>query len=297
MDYISTFNPPPKFSSLCNCIACRNIETAEVIACSLNVALNLKAVSKFTIIPSQIFIDEATQSPEFKLLNLVKPMTQNLVLAGDHKQLGPIFKCNQLKSFGHTSLFERMINDAHEFVMLNTQYRMHPSIAKNSAHLFYLDRIQSGVSAAQRNAYLDMVGTIFPKQDPRLFVDVLKGKETLDVNRSYSNRKEAEVIIALLNYFTNFRWKNNAKPTIAVISNYLSQTNLIRSLNRERHKDWNGKIFIETVDSFQGQEVDFVFISAVRANSSNEIGFLKESRRMNVSITRARHGLIIVGKS
>lgn len=160
------------------------IANAEVIGATLQVATNIK--DKFHINAKFvcILVDEATQTNEANILLVVKKECKRLVLVGDQNQLGPVISDNSLRE-GYNSVFERMVKEGHEYIMLDTQYRMHPSIASNSSMLFYGGGLNSGISQEQRTLYKSLQEGIFVKGDPRLLVNV-KGRE-VKVGDSYKN--------------------------------------------------------------------------------------------------------------
>lgn len=280
------------------------VQQCEVIACTLDVGLSLEKHYHIQVTPTCVLVDEATQIIESKLLMFIKRETKKLVLVGDQKQLGPIFESKELNDSNHCSMFERMVQCGHEHVMLNTQYRMHPKIAKNSSMIYYGGKVKSGVSEGDRSKYKFLQNAIFPKDDPRVFIDTQGVEEEKNIN-SFINRKEAKIVEKVLVYimqlYINQRVEKADLPSIGVITTYSGQKELIKEIMEpyiEKHCPYFiEKVQIDTVDAFQGREVDFVIISCVRANLQSQIGFLKDSRRMNVAITRGRDGIIIIGNS
>ena len=120
-----------------------------------------------------------------------------------------------------------------------------------------------------------------------------------DIGKSYDNELEANITVKVLNMFNEIRSYKKGKYDIGIITPYIGQKKLIleKLCLKDKEFDYynNNIINVASVDSFQGKEKDFIIINTVRSNYKNFIGFLKEPRRLNVSLTRAKHGLIIIG--
>jgi flagellar biosynthesis GTPase FlhF len=262
---------------------------AEFICCTLMTAAVLE--KKFRRFPKFNFsiVDEASQTQEAETLGALKLATEKLILVGDQKQLGPVIKDQSNIQDSYKSLFETMIDYGHECSVLTTQYRMHPSIAKSSSDLFYNGIVKSGVQASQRQGHMKIKG-VFPKGKPQVFFDICQYEEHF--GKSYINRGEINKVVEVVKKLASHG------GSIGVIATYSAQVVQIKKRLEEIFvSSLMKRIKVATVDSFQGAEVDFVVVSCVRSNSKNRIGFLRDERRMNVAITRPKHGLVIIGNS
>jgi len=224
-----------------------------------------------------VIIDEATQATEpSSLIPLIK--AKKAILAGDHKQLPPTILSMKAKEEGlEVSLFERMIElyKTHA-IMLKIQYRMHEEIMKFSNKYFY-----GGELIAHPITSYEL------KEMPVMFIDVDGEEEQKKGSTSYFNREEAEKVKELVEYFLNLGFD---EKDVGVITPYEDQVELIKNML----KDHPG-VEVSTVDGFQGREKEVIILSLVRANKKGNIGFLKDLRRLNVSLTRAKKHLVIIG--
>lgn len=241
-------------------------------------------------------IDEAGQALEPACwIPILK--AKKLVLAGDHCQLPPTIKSEgtSRKALGET-LLEKCIQLHPEAVtMLDIQYRMHSQIMGYSSKVFYKNSLQAHPSVAGH--------LLFENDQPLVFIDTAGCgfEEKLD-GTSSTNPEEASFLIKHLVSFTeDIRQSSVGQgfPSIAVISPYKQQVQLLKELLPHSPELLAlGKSFsINTIDAFQGQERDVVYISMTRSNNESIIGFLSDVRRMNVAMTRARKKLVIVGDS
>jgi superfamily I DNA and/or RNA helicase len=175
--------------------------------------------------------------------------------------------------------------------MLDTQYRMHPCIAMFPSDLFYGGLLKNGVSAPERRP---LAGFPWPREEfPVAFVPV-KGVE-LDDGASKCNEEEASTACRIV---SDLLQGGQCKISdIAVVTPYAAQARLIRRMTRRMLPENSGPPYIEvsSVDGFQGREKEAVVFSAVRSNDYGGIGFTSDWRRVNVSFTRARRALIVIG--
>lgn len=244
-----------------------------------------------------VLVDEATQSIEPEgILPLLKKAEQ-VVLIGDHMQLGPVVMSTDAARAGlRQSLFERMIKLGISPIRLQTQYRMHPELSIFSSETFYEGGLQNGVSSLQRkDNTLD-----FPWPNPAkplLFWHVI-GKEELSASgTSYINKVEADIVKRVLETLYQAGLE---RGKACVITPYKGQRIYLKTLISHQlsaENDFYESIEINSIDSFQGREKDYVIISAVRSSDTSGIGFLNDERRLNVALTRSRNGMIIVGNS
>ena len=243
-----------------------------------------------------LFIDEAAQALEAACWIPMRKVNR-LVVAGDHCQLPPTVKSLAALHGGlGKTLMERIVENHPEAVQLLTvQYRMNEAIMRFSSDYFYGGRVESAPEVKFRG--------ILDYDDPMEWIDTsdMDGKEEF-VGESFGriNKTEAELTLALLERYFEKIGKQRVlddRIDVGIISPYRAQVQHLRQLIRKRafFKPFQHLISVNTVDGFQGQERDIILISLVRANEEGQIGFLRDLRRMNVAITRARMKLFILG--
>lgn len=262
-----------------------------------------------------IVIDEAAQALEPACwIPILKG--QNIILAGDHFQLPPTIKSPDAAKQGlETTLMEKLVEAFPSNVTLLTeQYRMNKVIMGFSSMEFYDNKLTAHPTVADH--------LIFENDDPLLFIDTAgTGYEEKIEGTGISNPEEADFLIGqiekllqFLKEISNEKDLNNSRKdvlseniagsnkseliTIGVISPYRHQVELLKEKVRQSEllSNYSG-LTVNTIDSFQGQERDVIFISMTRSNTDNMIGFLSELRRMNVAMTRAKKKLVVVGDS
>ncbi|KAF8335696.1 P-loop containing nucleoside triphosphate hydrolase protein [Cantharellus anzutake] len=264
-----------------------------------------------------VFIDEASMSTEPASLIPIMRGSHHISLIGDHKQLPPIIRSEDAKAGGLAiSLFERLMTEGNvPTVMLDRQYRMHPSISKFPSKEFYGTRLLDGTvdSKGQVSAKLN------PPKSSHLVLNPSTGNSPSAVfldhggpearkDRSLVNHNEAaivcSVVVDLLLNNPSIRGLD-----IGVIAPYAAQIKFIeRMLTNDdsyqghfvkilgRHRALECSLIeVKTVDGFEGREKDIIIFSTVRNNQSGHIGFLADRRRLNVGLTRARRGLFVIG--
>lgn len=253
---------------------------------------------------STVFIDEGAQalSPATWIPIL---RAKRVVMAGDHCQLPPTVKSQEAQRGGlSVSLFERCIEkQTQSAVMLTTQYRMNDLIMQFSNQQFYKGQltadqsVENHVLAAHDLAdpllqtpldYIDTAGCGFiERQNPQ--------------SLSLSNSEEADMLMGYLSQiFEALTVQGNVEQiTVGIISPYKEQVLYLRDIfaNYSNLADHAHRFSIDTIDGFQGQERDLIAISLVRSNDAGEIGFLADTRRMNVALTRAKKKLVVIGDS
>jgi len=272
---------------------------ARVIACTLVGSANrLLEGQKF----GTLFIDEAAQALEAACWIPMRRVSR-VILAGDHCQLPPTVKSfAALKAGLGKTLMERIVENHPETVtLLKMQYRMNEEIMRFSSDWFYGNQVESAPEVKYRSILdLDIPMTwvdtsAFSEEYSSLFKEEFVGESFGRINRA-----EAELtLMALEQYFTKIGKQRilEERIDVGIISPYRAQVQYLRRLlkKREYFKPFRSLISVNTVDGFQGQERDIILISLVRANDEGQIGFLRDLRRMNVAITRARMKLIILG--
>ena len=265
---------------------------ARVIACTLVGSANrLLDGQKF----GTVFIDEAAQALEAACWIPIRRVSR-VVLAGDHCQLPPTVKSiAALKAGLGKTLMERIVDNKPEVVtLLRMQYRMNEEIMRFSSDWFYGNQVESAPEVKYRS--------ILDLDVPMEWVEVGDGFEVGGrfLGSSLLNKPEAELTLQTLQEYFERIGKTrilNERLDVGVISPYRAQVQYLRSQlkKKEWFKPFRHLITVNTVDGFQGQERDIIVISLVRSNDEGQIGFLRDLRRMNVAITRARMKLIIIG--
>lgn len=263
------------------------LKNAQVVCCTC-IGSGADILDNMTF--ERVLVDEATQATEPAVLVPLARMCRQLVLVGDHCQLPPTVLSTRAEEEGlGVPLFSRMVACGVPPFMLDTQYRMHPGIAMFPSDLFYGGKLLNGVSPPERRP---LAGFPWPREEfPVAFVPVPHGRE-VDDGVSKLNEEEAaatcDAVAALLA-------GGQCTPLdIAVVTPYAAQVRLIRRLTR---KLVSGPPYVEvsSTDGFQGREKEAVVFSAVRSNDYGAVGFVSDWRRVNVSFTRARRGLIVIG--
>ena len=273
-------------------------KTSQVICCT-PVTSTHRALARKRF--DTLFFDEASQALEPMVwIPLLK--CKRLILSGDHFQLPPVVKSIEAKRGGlDETLLDKCINLKEAVVLLNRQYRMNSAIMGFSNSYFYENALIADETVAthvlvnDEESYLsksiefiDTAGCSF---------DEIQNPETL----SYSNPKEGEILFKhlqqlLLDYSTQ---KDLAAISIGIISPYKEQREWLKEniLDLELDRSKLSSLSVKTIDGFQGEERDVIYISLVRSNDNHEIGFLNDLRRMNVAITRAKKKLVVIGDS
>ncbi|KAL9249850.1 Regulator of nonsense transcripts 1-like protein [Drosera capensis] len=267
-------------------------QSADVICCTC-VGAGDPRLANFRF--RQVLIDESTQATEPECLIPLVLGAKQAVLVGDHCQLGPVIMCKKAARAGLAqSLFERLVMLSVKPIRLQVQYRMHPSLSEFPSNSFYEGTLQNGVTVNERQS----TGIDFPWPVPSrpMFFYVQMGQEEISASgTSYLNRTEAANVEKLVTTFLRSGVVPNQIGVItpyegqrAYIVNYMARNG---SLRQQLYKE----IEVASVDSFQGREKDYIILSCVRSNEHQGIGFLNDPRRLNVALTRARYGIVILG--
>lgn len=242
-----------------------------------------------------VLIDESTQATEPECVIPVVTGVRQLVLVGDHCQLGPVVMCKKAAKAGiGQSLFERLVVLGIRPIRLQVQYRMHPALSMFPSNIFYEGSLQNGVTETER--ILPGIEFNWPQPEkPSFFWSTTGQEEISSSGTSYLNRTEASNIEKLVTKFL----KMGLKPDqIGVITPYEGQRAYIVQY-MQHQGSLHAKLYLDvevaSVDAFQGREKDIILLSCVRSNEHQGVGFLSDPRRLNVALTRAKYGLIIVG--
>lgn len=246
-----------------------------------------------------LFIDEAAQALEPACWTAMLK-ADRVVMGGDHQQLPPTVKSIEAAHDGLSdTLMQKVIRHHPECVtLLTTQYRMNETIMTFSSRWFYHGKLRAAPEVAHR--------LVSPLDTPIAWIDT----STLDVvaaehrtqSGSITNALEAKIVIRTLREYIDTVGLQRVLSDgvdFGVITPYRGQARLLRKLLRWQYffRQLRSAVTVGTVDGFQGQERDVIILSLVRANDSGNIGFLRDLRRMNVAITRARMKLIVIGNA
>ena len=247
-----------------------------------------------------LFIDEAAQALEAACWIPIRKVSR-VIFAGDHQQLPPTVKSiAALKAGLGKTLMERIVENKPEVVtLLQVQYRMNDQIMQFSSKEFYDGKLQTAPEIKYRGILdYDNPMSWYNTDD---LPDEIESKEEF-VGESFGriNKAEAELTLQHLELYYGRIGKQrilDERIDVGIISPYRAQVQLLRRMikKREFFKPYRHLISVNTVDGFQGQERDVIILSLVRSNDEGQIGFLRDLRRMNVAITRARMKLIILG--
>jgi len=245
----------------------------------------------------QVLIDESTQATEPECLIPIVKGAKQVILVGDHCQLGPVIMCKKAARAGLSrSLFERLVMLGVRPIRLQVQYRMHPSLSEFPSNTFYEGTLQNGVTASDR--LITDIDFPWPVPQKPMFFYNSMGQEEISVSgTSYLNRTEASMVEKIV---TLLLQKGVTPPQLGVVTPYEGQRSFIVSHFQRAgslKSDLYNNIEVASVDSFQGREKDFIILSCVRSNDRLGIGFLNDPRRLNVALTRARCGLIVLGNA
>ena len=244
----------------------------------------------------RVLIDEATQATEPATLVPIVRGCKQLVLVGDHKQLPPTVISSRAEKMGlNISLFERLIQLGVNSTMLLEQYRMHPCIAEFPSLQSYGGLLKNAISEHQRPT---PIGLIWPDfENPVAFVPVEGGEIVSQDGHSKANPTEAGWVLRIVESI--LQGGDIFPHEIGIITPYNGQVRAIRDLmessgGMENGGKWEG-IEVRSVDGYQGREKEVIILSAVRSNPQGNVGFLDDSRRLNVALTRAKRGLVVIG--
>ena len=257
------------------------IETSDVIlSTNSSAALESIARTKFDV----AIIDEASQAT---IPSVLIPIAKahRFILAGDHKQLPPTIISDKAQGLEKT-LFEELIRIyPFKSQLLNIQYRMNSLLMKFPNSEFYNNNLKSDSSVDDIDIN-DIINSD-DKEDAMLFIDTSNiddiGEKHLKDSKSIINQLEADIAVKFANDYLKLGLE---ETDIGIISPYADQVKIIQDRT---------PVEVKTVDGFQGREKEIIIISTVRSNEDGNIGFLRDLRRLNVAITRAKRKLIIIG--
>lgn len=298
--------------------ACRYQTMDVILGTCIGIGMN-KILRRGTIKFDTVIIDEAAKA---NLAESIVPLNlgERFILVGDDKQLPPYSDPELIDAYIEripqkgkeklnredvlkavtTSLFQK-IHESEDFppeciTMLNYQYRMHPDIGELISNVFYDGKVNMG-----KNTSMQQISLTTPFNEQVTFIDTNRGDKKFGgygpyerfVNNSYCNELESEIIceqvLPVLQKSIDIK-----ETSVGIITPYRAQRDLLKHSIR----DCNYRSCVYTIDSIQGREFDIVifsFVRAFRANSTQKVGFLDDMRRLNVSLSRAKKKLILVG--
>ncbi len=244
-------------------------------------------------------IDEASQTTIPSVLIPIAK-AKKFILAGDHKQLPPTIISSKAQELSNT-LFEKLITKyPSKSTLLNIQYRMNNILMEFPNREFYNSKIKSAndvnniilsdileIDNLSEIAEIDIEDQLLSDKNSIVMIDTSnlennKEKQLKD-SKSIINIAESEITLKIVNFYEKLGVK---KEDMGIITPYADQVNYIKNMT---------PVEVNTIDGFQGREKEIIIISTVRSNNHNEIGFLKDLRRLNVSLTRAKRKMIIIG--
>lgn len=244
-----------------------------------------------------LFIDEAAQALEAACWIAIRK-ADRVILAGDHCQLPPTIKCHEAARAGleHTLMEKVVANKPSAVSLLKIQYRMHEEIMRFSSDWFYNGELEAASEVRHRG--------ILDWDTPISWIDTSEmdfKEEFVGETFGRINKEEANLLLKELEEYIQRIGGNRIleeRIDFGLISPYKAQVQYLRNKIKTNAalRPYRSLFTVNTVDGFQGQERDVIFISLVRANEDGQIGFLNDLRRMNVAITRARMKLVILGE-
>lgn len=268
---------------------------AQVICATLSGSAH-SVLSSLQMRFDTVIIDEAAQCIELSALIPLKYGCKQCIMVGDPNQLPPTVLSQHAASLKYEqSLFVRMFNKYPNRVhMLNVQFRMHPDIAAFPSREFYDKKLTNGSTNLERTKRDWHNSRIFT---PYRFFDVQGSHEKSQRTKSLFNKAEAQTAFQLYNALQHALGHEAIAGKVGIISPYKQQVVLLKKVFQSQLGDLAVKdIDFNTIDGFQGQEKDIIMISCVRAEpDAHGVGFLSDTRRMNVAITRAKSALWILG--
>ena len=238
-----------------------------------------------------VIIDEATQATEPETLIPITRGCQQLILIGDHQQLGPVVNDDLVAKAGLAlPLFTRLLQGGHPRSMLDVQFRMHPSIASFPSREFYEGKLGNGVTSEERSSPV-----LFPWATPEpLLFQAVYGVMAKGGHHGTScyNVAEAEAIAAAV---VALLQGGAPAAEVGVVIPYAEQQQLVRKILSDQMPSTDvDQVQLAAVESFQGRERDYICVTFVRSDT-NSLGFISDPRRLCVALTRARRGLFMVG--
>lgn len=233
-----------------------------------------------------VIIDEGSQALEPECWTAIL-RGRRVIIAGDHMQLPPTVKSPEAVKLGLTeTILDRLAGRIKESYMLQTQYRMHPSILSFSNLEFYGNALMTDKSVTDREQD--------QSSNPIIFIDTSGCGFEEEINPDTMSRSNTQEYFIIREHMLA-HIERIGHMSIGIISPYKEQVKTIRLQIEDDEQLRSLDLEVNTIDGFQGQEKDIIYISLVRSNDKGEIGFLRDYRRLNVAMTRAKRNLVVVG--
>ena len=283
------------FNELDNNITQDIILTSQVITTTLLGADHSSLGNVF----STVFIDEAAQALEPAAWVPISK-AKKLIMAGDHFQLPPVVRSESPEEGLGKTLFEKVITNHSVGVMLRRQYRMNEHIMNFSNNEFYGSELVADNSVRTQTIEKPFNFKILNAVEFLDTKNLNAAEKNYSGSKSWFNEVEAELLVNHLQNILNIVGSQKEQNfSIGIISPYKGQVLYLQNMIKESLPiiDKSIRVDVNSIDAFQGQERDIIYISLVRSNQRKQIGFLRETRRMNVAITRAKKKLIVIGDS
>ncbi|KAJ8770587.1 hypothetical protein K2173_018078 [Erythroxylum novogranatense] len=270
------------------------LQEARLIFCTASSSVKLHAEGMRSV--ELLVIDEAAQLKECEsTIPLQLSGLRHAILVGDERQLPSMVqsKISEGAEFGR-SLFERLTLLGHKKHLLNMQYRMHPSISLFPNKEFYAMQIQDAPTVQGNNYHKKFLqGNLY---GPYSFINIAHGEEQFNDGHSCRNMVEAALVSDIVARLYKEFITTRKKMSIGVISPYKAQVHAIEEkIDKLNIAEGKFSVSVRSVDGFQGGEEDVIIMSTVRCNGGGYVGFLANLQRVNVSLTRARYCLWILG--
>ena len=265
------------------------LQEAQVVACTL-IGANTDYLRGRRF--STLFIDEASQALEpASWVPIMK--AERVIMAGDHQQLPPTVKSREAGQRGLTNtIFERTMSAYDASQMLQVQYRMDPLISSFSNQYFYGGQLTDGDVIQKRKQLFSQ---------PVQFIDTAGCGFNEEVNPETLSTFNTDQGVFTLKMLDRWLEENPTgfNSSIGIIAPYKAHLEVLRNYIKSYswYQDLKSQITINSVDAFQGQERDVIFLDLVRSNDKGEVGFLSDIRRTNVALTRARFKMVVLGDS
>lgn len=271
------------------------LDEADVICATLS-GSGHEQLAKMKVNFETVIIDEAAQSIELAALIPLKYGCQRCILVGDPNQLPPTVLSQAAAKFQYEeSLFVRMQRNHPKAVyLLSIQYRMHPEISQFPSTKFYDGKLVDGSDMAKITTREWHASHLFR---PYCFFNVHGGEQEKGARGvSLLNRAEVSIAIQIYDRLRRDFGHIDFDGKIGIVTPYKEQLReLLRQFRRRYGDDITNSVDFNTIDGFQGQEKDIIILSCVRATAHSGVGFLKDVRRINVALTRAKSTLFILG--
>ncbi|KAB7497578.1 NFX1-type zinc finger-containing protein 1 [Armadillidium nasatum] len=254
----------------------------------LNLMKNVDVVGMTTTGAAQyLIVEEAAEILEAHIVTSLSEACKHLILIGDHQQLRPKPNVYELALHYHmdTSFFERMIKNGIAYETLEYQHRMRPNISNLLVPTIY-ENLKDHESVFN---YPEVRGV----KENLFFIDHdIFEPQPLDDLESFENPHEAEFLMGLCRHFM---FQGYSSSDVTIITPYLGQFRYVKQLQKKPEFHMCKEVRVSILDNYQGEESNIILLSLVRSNEEKKVGFMKIDNRVNVALSRAKHGMFIIG--